>query len=284
MTVPAKQFTVAVLGAAGGIGQPLCLLLKNSPYTKTLHMYDVVPVVAGVAEDLSHIETACQVKAFVGDIKDKSISDAALAQALPGCDVVVIPAGLPRKPGMSRDDLFPINAGIVAGLVQAVCQHCPNAMVCIITNPVNSMIPIAAEIMKARKVENYEKRLFGVSTLDVVRANRFVAEAVGVDPSEVNVAVIGGHSKETIVPLLSQLKENQRAKLNDAKINELTEQIKEAGKLVVDKKGGAGSATLSMAYAGARFAISVMKGMNGEKDVVECSFVSTTLNPSKFLT
>ena len=71
-----------------------------------------------------------------------------LAAALAGCDLVIIPAGVPRKPGMTRDDLFNINAGIVAGLCEGIAQACPDAWVAIISNPVNSTVPIAAEVFK----------------------------------------------------------------------------------------------------------------------------------------
>jgi malate/lactate dehydrogenase len=66
---------------------------------------DVVPLVVGVAVDISHINTKCEVKGFAGDFKDKEASKAALHKALAGVDIVVIPAGVPRKPGMTRDDL-----------------------------------------------------------------------------------------------------------------------------------------------------------------------------------
>lgn len=62
--------------------------------------------------------------------------------------MVVIPAGVPRKPGMTRDDLFNTNASIVRDLAVSVSQNAPKAIVCIITNPVNSMVPIASEILK----------------------------------------------------------------------------------------------------------------------------------------
>lgn len=77
-----------------------------------------------------------------------------LADALKDAKVVVIPAGVPRKPGMTRDDLFNTNAGIVRDLAAAAARTCPKAMLCIITNPVNSMVPIASEVwlvcMRAR--------------------------------------------------------------------------------------------------------------------------------------
>ena len=84
---------VAVLGAAGGIGQPLALLLKQSPLISRLSLYDIVGT-PGVAADLSHIETRAQVTGHMGPEQ--------LDEALQGCDVVVIPAGVPRKPGIAK--------------------------------------------------------------------------------------------------------------------------------------------------------------------------------------
>uniref|UniRef100_A0A287DFV7 Malate dehydrogenase n=1 Tax=Ictidomys tridecemlineatus TaxID=43179 RepID=A0A287DFV7_ICTTR len=127
---------VAVLGASGGIGQPLSLLLKNSPLVSRLTLYDIAHT-PGVAADLSHIETRAKVK------------------------------------GMTRDDLFNTNATIVATLAAACAQHCPEAMICIISNPVNSTIPITAEVFKKHGVYDPNK-IFGVTTLDIVRANTFV--------------------------------------------------------------------------------------------------------------
>lgn len=105
---------------------------------------------------------------------------------------------------MTRDDLFKINAGIVKTLVEGIAQHCPKAFVLIISNPVNSTVPIAAEVLKSAGVFNAQ-RLFGVTTLDVVRAETFVQDFTGAkDPSKTIIPVIGGHSGETIVPLFSQ--------------------------------------------------------------------------------
>lgn len=271
-----KTFTVAVLGAAGGIGQPLSLLLNNSPLVGALHLYDVVPVVNGVAVDLSHIDSPARVKGFAGDLKDKEKSEMMLRKALEGVEIVVIPAGVPRKPGMTRDDLFNINAGIVAGLIQGISEVCPDAMVCIISNPVNSTVPIAAEVLKKNKVYN-PKHLFGISTLDVVRSNTFVAEAAGIDPTGVNVPVIGGHSGVTILPLLSET--TPKVSLSQEQVDALTKRIQSAGTEVVEAKAGGGSATLSMAFAGFRFVKSLMQAMAGEKGIVECSYVPSEVVP-----
>lgn len=96
-----------------------------------------------------------------------------LEDALTGMDLVIVPAGVPRKPGMTRDDLFNINAGIVKTLCEAIAKRCPKAIVNLISNPVNSTVPIAAEVFK--RAGTYDpKRLLGVTMLDVVRANTFV--------------------------------------------------------------------------------------------------------------
>lgn len=155
------------------------------------------------------------------------------------------------KPGMTRDDLFNINAGIVKGLIETIAEVAPKAYILIISNPVNSTVPIAAEVLKAKGVFD-PKRLFGVTTLDVVRAETFVAEIIGEkNPQSLNIPVIGGHSGETIVPLFSQAK--PAVKIPADKLADLVKRVQFGGDEVVKAKDGAGSATLSMAYAGYRY-------------------------------
>jgi malate dehydrogenase len=202
-----------------------------------------------------------------------------LKEALKGRDVVVIPAGVPRKPGMTRDDLFNINAGIVKTLITGVAEACPDACILVISNPVNSTVPIAAEVLKAKGVYN-PKKLMGVTTLDVCRARTFVANAKGNDPTTTTVPVVGGHAGTTIVPLLSQAE--PKVTFTDAERDALTHRIAFGGDEVVKAKDGAGSATLSMAYTGAQFADRVMAGLAGESNVVECTFVESTISEAPF--
>merc|ERR1711936_694133 len=155
-TSSSNNVSVAVMGAAGGIGQPLSMLLKLNPAVSKLALYDIV--------------------------------------ATPG---------VARKPGMTRDDLFNTNASIVATLAGAAAKVCPEAMIAIISNPVNSTVPIAAEVFKKAGVYN-PKKIFGVSTLDVVRSNEFIGALKGINPQEVNCPVVGGHAGVTIMPLISQ--------------------------------------------------------------------------------
>lgn len=172
----------------------MSLLLKLNPAVTQLHLYDIVHT-PGVAADLSHCETRSKVVGFVGNDQLKA--------SLEGMEIVVIPAGVPRKPGMTRDDLFNTNASIVATLAKAAAEVCPNAILAIISNPVNSTVPIACEMFKRAGKLNPNK-IFGVTTLDIVRSNAFIAELKGLDPADVNCPVIGGHAGATIMPLISQ--------------------------------------------------------------------------------
>eukprot|EP00600_Ochromonadales_sp_CCMP1393_P001341 CAMPEP_0174990616 /NCGR_PEP_ID=MMETSP0004_2-20121128/21426_1 /TAXON_ID=420556 /ORGANISM="Ochromonas sp., Strain CCMP1393" /LENGTH=358 /DNA_ID=CAMNT_0016244255 /DNA_START=66 /DNA_END=1143 /DNA_ORIENTATION=- len=301
-----RGYKVAVLGASGGIGQPLALLLKLDPKVSELSLFDVVRT-PGVAADISHCCTPAKVTGHVG------MEEA--ASALTGAKVVVIPAGVPRKPGMTRDDLFNTNASIVMGLAEACAKSCPDAMFLVISNPVNSTVPIFAETLKKHGVFN-PKKLFGVTTLDVVRANTFVSENqgkeckylitdkyvqilfspllvpsflsvnvrimhafLGFDVSATKVNVIGGHAGTTILPLLSQV---PGANFSEEDVEALTHRIQFGGDEVVKAKDGAGSATLSMAYAGQIFTSRLLAAISGESNVVECSFVQNDLTAAPY--
>jgi len=262
----AKQASkVTVLGAAGGIGQPLSLLLKLNPRVSELALYDIRGA-PGVAADISHINTKSKVTGYNPD-------PAQLGEALKGAEIVLIPAGVPRKPGMTRDDLFNTNASIVRDLAKAAADAAPDAKLLIISNPVNSTVPIAAEVFKSKGVYN-PKRLFGVTTLDVVRASRFISEVKGTDPANEEVTVVGGHSGVTIVPLFSQ---SNHPEISGAELDALVNRVQFGGDEVVKAKDGAGSATLSMAMAGARFAESLLKASQGSKSVIEPTFVDSPL-------
>jgi len=259
---------VAVMGASGGIGQPLSMLLKLNPAITKLNLYDIVHT-PGVAADLSHIESKSEVAGFVGDD---------LKASLEGMEIVVIPAGVPRKPGMTRDDLFNTNASIVANLATAAAEVCPDACLAIISNPVNSTVPIASEIFKKAGKYNPNK-IFGVTTLDIVRANTFIANLKGLDPADVDCPVIGGHAGTTIMPLISQC--TPPVEFPADQLKALTERIQDAGTEVVKAKAGAGSATLSMAYAAARFTDSLMKAKSG-KEVVECAYIASSVTEAPY--
>lgn len=260
---------VAVLGANGGIGQPLSLLMKQNSQVNQLNLFDIVGT-PGVAADLSHCDTSPSVAGFQGPSE--------LAACLEGMDLVIIPAGVPRKPGMTRDDLFNTNASIVAQLAEACAKHCPNAWVGIISNPVNSTVPIAVEVYKNAGAAT--DKIFGVTTLDIVRSQAFVAEKNGTNPTSQNVPVIGGHAGITIIPVLSKANP-PLPEMSQDEIVALTTRIQDAGTEVVKAKDGAGSATLSMAFAAARFADNCLTAQAGN-DVTEYAYIPSSCTDSTY--
>lgn len=162
-------------------------------------------------------------------------------------------------------------------LVEGCAEFAPDAVLAIISNPVNSTVPIAAEVLKAKGVYN-PKKLCGVTTLDVVRANTFVGTHMGVDPASVNVTVIGGHAGITILPLFSQV---PGFSPSDDEREAMTVRTQFGGDEVVAAKAGAGSATLSMAYAGYLFTENVLKGLAGES-VTQCAYVESTITDAPY--
>ncbi|MXP67667.1 malate dehydrogenase [Pantoea sp. Aalb] len=252
---------VTVIGAAGGIGQALALLLKiQLPVGSILSLYDIAPITPGVIMDLSHIPTTVKIENF---------SNKDIISALQNSDIVIISAGIARKPGMERSDLLDVNGKIILNLIKHIAYTVPKALIGIITNPINTTVVIAAEMLK--KIGVYDKRrLFGISTLDVIRANTFVAELKNKQPNDINVPVIGGHSGITILPLLSHVK---NINFTEKEIINLTKRIQNAGNEIVAAKVGNGSATLSMAYAAARFVLSLINGLQGILNIVECAYV-----------
>merc|ERR1711935_626297 len=243
-TSKASNNKVAVMGASGGIGQPLSMLLKLNPAITKLNLYDIVHT-PGVAADLSHCESKSECVGFVGQDQLKA--------SLEGMEIVVIPAGVPRKPGMTRDDLFNTNAGIVANLARAASEVCPDAIIAIISNPVNSTVPIASEIYKKAGVYNPNK-IFGVTTLDIVRSNTFIANLKGLDPADVDCPVIGGRAGITIMPLISQC--TPPVEFPADQLKALSERIQDAGTEVVKAKAG--------------------------KEVVECAYVASSVTEASY--
>jgi hypothetical protein len=117
--------------------------------------------------------------------------------AIAGADVVIVTAGIPRKPGMSRDDLIATNAGIVKTVGEAIKQHCPDAFVIVITNPLDAMVWAMQKVtgLPPAKVVG----MAGV--LDSARFRCFLAEEFGVSVEDVTAFVLGGHG-DTMVPLV----------------------------------------------------------------------------------
>lgn len=175
------------------------------------------------------------------------------------------------------------NASIIRDLAKAAAKVAPKAKIGIIANPVNSTVPIFAEVFKQAGV--YDKtRLFGVTTLDLLRASAFVSKIAGTNPTKTLVPVVGGHSGPTIVPLLSQVEAGAPIeKKGGDELAALVKRIQFGGDEVVKAKGIdiGGSATLSMAVAAAEWTDALLRSIDGETGVSLYTYVESPLYADK---
>src|ERR1700728_2912234 len=177
---------IALVGA-GQIGGTLALLAGM----KELGDVTLIDVVEGVPQGKAlDIAEASPVDGFNADYTGSNdYAD------LKGADVVIVTAGIPRKPGMSRDDLIGVNTGIIRTVAEGIKANCPNAFVIVITNPLDVMVWVMREIsgLPANKVVG----MAGV--LDSARFRYFLSEEFKVSVQDVTAFVLGGHG-DTMVP------------------------------------------------------------------------------------
>ncbi|MDA2962378.1 MAG: malate dehydrogenase [Actinomycetota bacterium] len=177
-------------------------------------------------------------------------------EATANSDVVVITAGLPRKPGMSRMDLIGINAGIVRGVAHNIAKHSPNAVIIVVSNPLDEMTSLAQIATGFPKT-----RVMGqAGMLDTARFTNFVAEKLGTTVGAVKTLTLGSHG-ETMVPVPSRCSVNGKALselLSQAEIDELIERTRNGGAEVVALLK-TGSAYYAPSAAAARMAKAVIE-------------------------
>jgi malate dehydrogenase len=171
-------------------------------------------------------------------------------------DVVVITAGLPRKPGMSRMDLIGVNAGIVRGVAENIAKHSPNAVIIVVSNPLDEMTALA------QIATNFPKnRVMGqAGMLDTARFTNFVAEKLNVPVASVKTLTLGSHG-DTMVPVPSRCTVDGVAlseKLSQTEIDELVDRTRNGGAEVVALLK-TGSAYYAPSAAAARMAKAVIE-------------------------
>jgi malate dehydrogenase len=183
-----KRNKIALIGA-GQIGGTLALLAGQKNLGDVVLIDIAEGTAKGKALDLAELSP---VEGF--DCGYSGGSDYALAQ---DADVVIVTAGLPRKPGMSRDDLIGINKGIIKAAGEQIKKYAPNAFVIVVTNPLDVMVG------EMQKVTGFDpKKVVGMAgVLDSARFRYFLAEEFGVSVEDVTAFVLGGHG-DTMVPLI----------------------------------------------------------------------------------
>ncbi len=178
---------IALVGA-GQIGGTLALLAGS----KNLGDVVLIDVVEGVPQGKAlDLAEATPVGGF-----DAAYSGSNDYAALAGADVVIVTAGVPRKPGMSRDDLIGINAKVIATVAENIKKHCPNAFVIVVTNPLDVMVWVMRELSGLP----HAKVVGMAGVLDSARFRYFLASEFKVSVQDVTAFVLGGHG-DTMVPL-----------------------------------------------------------------------------------
>jgi malate dehydrogenase len=153
-------------------------------------------------------------------------------------------------------------------IVEACGKHCPAAVLGLITSSVNSVVPAMCELYTKAGLD--PRKICGVTSLDAVRANKFLHEATGKPMEKIDVTVVGGHAGATVLPLFSQVPAAKS--LTHEQLAALDKRVQDAGADVMTAKGGAGRASLSMAYAASKFGNAVLCGLAGEA-ATECAYV-----------
>jgi len=183
-----KDKKVGIIGV-GNVGSTLAYTLASKAVCGKIVLKDIREnIVKAMALDISQAANAANSDTFVYAAKDSS--------DLKDCDVIVITAGLPRKPGMSRDDLLLTNAKIIEIVIKDVEKQAPNAIIIVVSNPLDAMV------FTAIKKSNFPKnRVIGMAgILDSARMSHFILEKLGYGAGQIDASVMGGHGDD-MVPL-----------------------------------------------------------------------------------
>ena len=247
---------VTVVGA-GKYGSATTQRLAEADLVDEVVMTDIVEgLPQGLALDMNQSRPVVGHRSMVVGTND--YADTA------GSDVVVITAGLPRKPGMSRMDLLTVNAGIVKGVVEQIVAASPDCVIIVVTNPLDHMATLAAEVSGFPK-----PRVMGqAGILDSSRFAHFISEATGTDIQSIRAITLGSHG-DTMVPVPSLSRVGDRP-LTDVLSAETIEEL-----VVRTRNGGAeivgllktGSAYFAPSAAAAAMVTAVLKDLGQEMPV-----------------
>ena len=182
---------VTVVGA-GAVGATCADNIARKELCEELVLLDIKEGIAeGKAQDM--MQTAALLgfdTKIVGSTNDYSKTA--------GSEVVVITSGLPRKPGMTREELIGVNAGIVKGVCENILKHSPNAIIIVISNPMDTMTYLALTSTGLPK-----NRIIGMGgALDSSRFRYQLSQHLGCSPADLNAVVVGGHGDTTMIPLI----------------------------------------------------------------------------------
>ncbi len=207
-------------------------------------------VLFDIVEGMPQGKTLDIAEASPVDNFDAKLEGANDYSAIKGSDVVIVTAGLPRKPGMSRDDLIATNAKIMTSVAEGIKQYAPNAFIIVISNPLDAMVTLCQRITGFPA-----SRVMGMAgVLDSARFAAFIAWELGVSIRDVNAMVLGGHG-DTMVPIIRYANVNgiPVMELLERKYNGDKAKAKEVMAEMVKRTQGAGGEVVALLKTGSAF-------------------------------
>ncbi|TYP93333.1 malate dehydrogenase (NAD) [Fodinibius salinus] len=226
---------VTVVGAGGNVGSTVSMAVAQRDFAEEVVMVDIVQEKDGDKIYPSKGRALDQWESSPIHKFDTKLNGTVDYEDTAGSDVCVITAGVPRKPGMSRDDLLEINANIVQDVTEKLVKHSPNTIIIVVSNPLDVMAQVALETSGLDS-----SRVMGMAgILDTARYRSFLAEEIGVSPKDIQALLLGGHG-DTMVPLprfttVSGMPIKQF--IDDDKLEEIVERTKGGGGELVNLMG-----------------------------------------------
>jgi malate dehydrogenase len=187
-----KRPKIAIVGAGGNVGAAVAQWAA----VKELGDLVLIDIKAGPAEGRALDLTQCG--PWEG-FNNTSFLASDKPEAMAGADVIVMTAGVPRKPGQSREELININAGIVKGICADVKKHAPDAVLIVVSNPLDAMVFVAKQVTGFPR----ERVIGSAGVLDSARFRTYLALAAGVSVEDVQAIVLGAHTDKDMVPIVS---------------------------------------------------------------------------------
>lgn len=187
---------VTVVGAGGNVGSTVALSVAQRDFAKEVIAVDLERKDGDKTFYPSKGRALDQWEASPIHLFDTRVKGTTDYADTAGSDVCVITAGVPRRPGMSRDDLLSINANIVKSVTEQLVKHSPDTIIIVVSNPLDVMVQVAKDASGLP----YEKVMGMAGILDTARYRAFIAEELDVSPKDIQALLMGGHG-DTMVPL-----------------------------------------------------------------------------------
>ena len=253
-----KRPKIAIIGAGGNVGAAVAQWAAQ----KELGDLVLIDLKAGPAEGRALDLTQCSPwegfnnTSFIATDKSEAMQDA---------DVVVMTAGVPRKPGQSREELININAGIVKGICGDIKKYAPNCILIVVSNPLDAMVFVAKQVTGFPR----ERVIGSAGVLDSARFRTYLALAAGVSVEDVQAIVLGAHTDKDMVPVVSTAMIGNvpvTKFLDAAKLTEVVENTKKGGATLTGLIG-----TSAWLAPGAGTALMVEAIVRNQGRVLPCS-------------